>query len=561
MPKRSPKLLFTDEERATPGLKQAIRRADKQIAGLEKAESKLPKSNIRGFIDKDHPAKSLHSLRGLPTELIRANIHHGPQSEGGDVSADTVEAALQTGKTVYHAGCSAYRAHKLRPYRNVQHAEKLADRANLNALYKESEQQSPQTYSNAYSRWRQKRAIKKEYVSVKMQKESKNSVRASETVARAARRTTDESRKIAGFFVRHRKGLIVIAIFASLTLFLVSAISSCTILFQGPISGIAASTYPSADQDMLAAETRYCAMEQELQERLDDYEAEHHYDEYHFELDRIGHDPYVLISLLTALHGGEWIIQDVQDTLEMLFGRQYIVTETLRTETRYRQETRTEYVPVPNTSGGSTLVPHTYTVQVPYTYFICTVTLKNFDLSHLPVYLLSEDKLSVYAMYMASLGNRPDLFPDSSYIGQYITGEYEDYEIPPEVLEDDIFASMITEAEKYLGYPYVWGGSSPSTSFDCSGFVSWVLNHSGWELGRLGAQGLLNQCTRVGSAEVQPGDLIFFQGTYDTTGASHVGIYVGNGMMIHCGDPIQYESIETNYWQSHFLAFGRLPNP
>ena len=205
------------------------------------------------------------------------------------------------------------------------------------------------------------------------------------------------------------------------------------------------------------------------------------------------------------------------------------------------------------------MIEYDYDVQVPYTYYICTVELENFNLSHVPVYIMSQDQLSMYAMYMATLGNRPDLFASSGYVGKYYGTEYEDYEIPPEALEDEQFAAMMTEAEKYLGFPYVWGGSSPSTSFDCSGFVSWVVNHSGWDVGRLGASGLLGICTRVSAANVRPGDLIFFQGTYDTPGASHVGIYVGNNKMIHCGDPIQYADLTQSYWQQHFLAYGRLP--
>lgn len=207
--------------------------------------------------------------------------------------------------------------------------------------------------------------------------------------------------------------------------------------------------------------------------------------------------------------------------------------------------------------------PYKYEVQVPYTYYICTVELENFNLSHVPVYIMSQDQLSMYAMYMGTLGNRPDLFSSSDYVGMYYGTEYEDYEIPPEALADEQFAAIIAEAQKYLGYPYVWGGSSPSTSFDCSGFVSWVYNNCGvgWNFGRLGAEGLRSICTRVSAANAKPGDLIFFQGTYDTAGASHVGIYVGNNKMLHCGDPIQYADITTSYWQAHFLSFGRLPSP
>ena len=286
----------------------------------------------------------------------------------------------------------------------------------------------------------------------------------------------------------------------------------------------------------------------DLRSMLDNYEAAHSYDEYHFDLDGIEHDPYVLLSILSAFHPEGWTLAEVEADLQTLFDRQYILTESVEVEVRYRTETRTD-------SEGNT-----YDVEVPYNYYICTVTMENFNLSHVPVYIMGEDQLSRYALYMAALGNRPDLFPGSAYIGKY-SGPVTTYDIPPEALEDEPFAAMIAEAEKYLGYPYVWGGSSLATSFDCSGFVSWVVNHCGvgWDVGRLGATGLYHICTPVSSANAKPGDLIFFQGTYDTDGMSHVGIYVGGGMMIHCGDPIQYANINTSYWQAHFAAFGRLP--
>ena len=278
-------------------------------------------------------------------------------------------------------------------------------------------------------------------------------------------------------------------------------------------------------------------------------------------MDDIEHDPYVLISILSALHEGEWTLSEVQGTLEMLFEKQYILTEEVIVETRYRTETRTgtRTVTDPDT-GESYEEDYEYTVQVPYSYYICNVTLKNFNLSHVPVYIMGQDELSMYATYMSVLGNREDLFPSSGYVDKYVTNPPSDYEVPAEYLSDERFATLLAEAEKYLGYPYVWGGSNPETSFDCSGFVSYVLTNSGLvNTGRLGAQGLYNICTPVSKAEAKPGDLIFFKGTYDTPGVSHVGIYVGDNVMLHCGDPIQYTSISSSYWQSHFFAFGRPP--
>ncbi|MDD3230378.1 MAG: C40 family peptidase, partial [Oscillospiraceae bacterium] len=466
----------------------------------------------------------------------------------GVESANKLEETAEGGARLAQ---NSYRSHQLKPYRNASRAEAKADKANLNALQKEAQQQNPQFSSNPYSRWQQKKAIRKEYAAAKAGSGANKTVKASETTAKAAKKATEETKKAGEFIARHKKGFLIAGAIALLAVFLLNIVSSCSVMFQGGASSIAISSYPCEDSDMLAAEAQYCGMEAELQEYLDTYESTHGYDEYHFGLDDIEHDPYVLISAITALYGGEWTIGEVGGILQTLFDKQYILTETVVKERRYYIETDTW-----TDEDGNT---HTDSYRVYYDYYICTVTLENFNLSHVPVYIMSQDQLSMYAMYMGTLGNRPDLFPTSGYIGKYVTDEYTDYDIPPDALEDEVFAAMMEEAEKYLGYPYVWGGSSPSTSFDCSGFVSWVINHSGWNVGRLGASGLLGICTRVSSANVKPGDLIFFQGTYDTTGASHVGIYVGGGMMIHCGDPIQYANINTSYWQSHFLAFGRLP--
>ena len=314
-------------------------------------------------------------------------------------------------------------------------------------------------------------------------------------------------------------------------------------MFEGASSAIAGSTYPSTDEAMLGAEQRYKELEANLNATISNYESTHSYDEYVYVLDTIEHDPYVLISTLTALHQGAWTLSDVEDDLTMLFERQYSLTESVTVE----QRTRT----VTGPDGSS--------YEETYDCYICTVTLVNNNLSHIPSEILSQDRLELYATYMKTLGNRPDLFSDSVYIDKYINAEYQDYAIPPEALSDTSFAAMMQEATKYLGYPYVWGGASPSTSFDCSGFVCWVINHSGWNMGRLTAEGLRQQCTIVSPSNAKPGDLIFFERTYNTAGASHVGIYVGDGMMIHCGDPIQYANVNSSYFKEHFMCYGRLP--
>ncbi len=568
--KREPRLQFSDADLAEPKLEKPIKRVKKAAAKADKAQAKIPKKTVvkkeRGFdpatgkvktqlrfeeVDKKKPPSKLtHAVQDAPANLVLSQVHREVrQSEDDNVgveAAHKVEQAVESGGRLVQ---SAHRAHQLKPYRAAIRAEKKLERANLDALQKKAEIDSPT--SNPVSKWQQKQAIKKQYAAAKHNQAAQTTAKAAENTAKAAKKAAEKAEKAGKYVWEHRRGFAIAAAILLMLAFLLNGLSSCSVMMDGVGSGIAASTYPSQDADMLGAEAQYCAMEAELQRYLDTYESTHDYDEYHFDLDTIEHDPYVLISMITALHQGEWTLDEVQGTLQMLFDRQYILTEDVVVETRYRTETDTW-----TDADGNT---HTDTYQVPYDYYICTVTLENFNLSHVPVYIMSEEQLGMYATYMATLGNRPDLFPGSGYIGKYVEGSYTDYDIPPEALDDEVFAAIIKEAEKYLGYPYVWGGSSPSTSFDCSGFVSWVINHSGWDVGRLGAQGLCNICTPVSSANVKPGDLVFFTGTYDTPGVSHVGIYVGNNMMIHCGDPISYANLNSSYWQSHFYRYGRLP--
>ena len=568
--KREPRLQFSDADLAEPKLEKPIKRVKKAEAKADKAQAKIPKKTVvkkeRGFdpatgkvktqlrfeeVDKKKPPSKLtHAVQDAPANFVLSQVHREVrQSEDDNVgveAAHKVEQAVESGGRLVQ---SAHRAHQLKPYRAAIRAERKLEQANIDALQKKAEIDSPT--SNPVSKWQQKQAIKKQYAAAKHNQTAQTTAKAAENTAKAAKKAAEKAEKAGKYVWEHRRGFAIAAAILLMLAFLLNGLSSCSVMMDGVGSGIAASTYPSQDADMLGAEAQYCAMEAELQRYLDTYESTHDYDEYHFDLDTIEHDPYVLISMITALHQGEWTLDEVQGTLQMLFDRQYILTEDVVVETRYRTETDTW-----TDADGNT---HTDTYQVPYDYYICTVTLENFNLSHVPVYIMSEEQLGMYATYMATLGNRPDLFPGSGYISKYVEGSYTDYDIPPEALDDEVFAAIIKEAEKYLGYPYVWGGSSPSTSFDCSGFVSWVINHSGWDVGRLGAQGLCNICTPVSSANVKPGDLVFFTGTYDTPGVSHVGIYVGNNMMIHCGDPISYANLNSSYWQSHFYRYGRLP--
>ena len=564
--KREPRLQFSDADLAEPKLEKPIKRVKKAEAKADKAQAKIPKKTVvkkeRGFdpatgkvktqlrfeeVDKKKPPSKLtHAVQDAPANFVLSQVHREVrQSEDDNVgveAAHKVEQAVESGGRLVQ---SAHRAHQLKPYRAAIRAEKKLERANLDALQKKAEIDSPT--SNPVSKWQQKQAIKKQYAAAKHNQAAQTTAKAAENTAKAAKKAAEKAEKAGKYVWEHRRGFAIAAAILLMLAFLLNGLSSCSVIMDGVGSGIAASTYPSQDADMLGAETQYCEMEAELQRYLDTYESTHDYDEYHFDLDTIEHDPYVLISIITALHQGEWTLDEVQGTLQMLFDRQYILTEDVVVERRYYLETDTW-----TDEDGNT---HSDTYRVYYDYYICTVTLENFNLSHLPVYLMGEETLSRYALYMATLGNRPDLFPSSPYVGKY-TSKPPAHEIPEDYLADETFAAILKEAEKYVGYPYVWGGSSPSTSFDCSGFVSYVYNQCGWDFGRLGAQGLYNISTRTSSPK--PGDMVFFTGTYDTPGISHVGIYVGDGWMLHCGDPISYTNLNTSYWQSHFYAYGKL---
>ena len=570
------RLQFSEEERAAPELHKHIHRAEKAADKLDAAQAAIPKKRVlrkeRVFdeasgtaktklrfdtVDKSPPKLKPNPLgRPLREAAVQAHgkIHEVEHENVGVESGHKAEELAEHGA----GGAIRWerRHRKLKPYRAAEKAERKAVNANAEYLYQKALHDNPEMLSgNPLNRFFQKQHLKREYAKAARtakaagstaQATAKSAEKTAEATATAAKKAAEKAKEAAEFVARHWKGVLVVLAGFLLIVMLIGGLQSCSALVGAAGGGVAASSYQSEDADILAAEAAYCALEAELQEYLGTYERTHDYDEYHYDLDEIKHDPYVLASILSALHDGAWTASEVQGTLQMLFEKQYILTETVVTEVRYRTVTRTD-------SEGNE-----YEVEVPYNYYICTVELENFDLSHIPVYIMDEETLSKYALYMSVLGNKPELFGDSEYIPKYITNRPEGYEIPPSAMEDETFAAVITKAEKYLGYPYVWGGSSPSTSFDCSGFVSWVLTNSGvCNTGRLGAQGLYNISTPVSNP--QPGDLVFFVGTYDTPGVSHVGIYVGNSMMIHCGDPISYSNLNSSYWQAHFYAYARPP--
>lgn len=564
------RLQFTAEERASPELAPYIKQAEKRADRLDAAKSALPKKRViakatvydeakgktrsKLHFEKveKHPPKLKPNPASRPVReaglYLHGKIHEVEQENVGVESGHKAEelAERQAGKALRNAR----RRHKLKPYRAAAKAERKSMAANAEFVYQKSLRDNPelaQAVSNPISRLWQKQHIKREYAKA-ARAAGRGAAGSAKTTASAARKAAEKGKQAASLVARHWKGALLIGGVGLLLMLIMGGLQSCTTMFGSAGTGLAATSYLSEDSDMLRAEAAYAGMEADLQYELDHYETLHPgYDEYRFELDEIGHDPYVLTSILSALHNGVFTLEEVQGDLAMLFEQQYTLAERVEVEIRYRTVTHTD-------SDGNE-----YEEEVPYRYSICYVTLKNADLSHLPVYLMSEKQLSLYAAYMQTLGNRQDLFPSGSYPNASTVKEPTYYEIPPEALKDEAFAAMIAEAEKYVGFPYVWGGSSPSTSFDCSGFISWVVNHSGWNVGRQTAQGLYSLCTPVSPEQARPGDLVFFVGTYDTAGMSHVGLYVGNSVMLHCGDPISYTNLNSSYWQQHFYCYGRLP--
>jgi len=419
----------------------------------------------------------------------------------------------------------------VRPYKKVSKLQHKLSSAEAKLNYEKNRLEHPEATVNR-NKYYQKQAIKKEYAAARRNTSVSSSTGNTVSIGKTIRERVLEKAQI--MMPRKTGAWIWLLACLAFVLLFVTGLSSCGAFLLQSSQDILATSYLSEDDAIIAAENQYCIMEDNLRWHLQDYETLHpEYDEYFYELDDIEHDPYVLISMLSALHNGSFTLADVQSTLFYLFDKQYIITEEVITQTRYVDGEETNY-------------------------YVCTVKLENFNLSHVPVYIMNTEQLAMYAAYMSHLGNREDLFPASEYVDKYIENPPAEYNVRESYLEDPTFATLITEAEKYLGYPYVWGGSTPETSFDCSGFVSYVLTNSGLvHTGRLGTQQLYNICTPISRTQAKPGDLVFFTGTYDTPGISHVGIYVGDGMMLHCGDPIHYTSIETYYWTSHLYAFGR----
>lgn len=516
-------------------------------------EIKTPKGQSKLQFEAD---KTVRKVGDTLASGIHGKIHEVEQDNSAVEAAHRSEILVESAARHY----SHHRQSQAnKPFEKVSKLEHEAQVADTKLHYEKTQQEHPEMkkYRKDMNKHYRKSAIKKEYAAARKSGSQTASAATSKTGKKTREKIGDKFKE---FFAKNKKVFIWIGLGLIILVLLAAGISSCTAMFSSTGQSVILSSYLSEDKAMLDAEAQYCEMEAELKDKLDNFESYYPgYDEYNFDLDDIEHDPYVLISILSALHEGEFTLSEVQDTLDMLFDKQYILTTEEIVEVRYRTETRVGSYTVTDPETGATSTEYyTYEVEVPYNYYIMNVELENFNLSHVPVYIMSQDQLSMYALYMSGLGNREDLFPNSGYVDKYIENPPDEYTVNSAYLSDPTFEALITEAEKYLNYPYVWGGSNPDTSFDCSGFVSYVLTNSGLvNTGRLGAQGLYNVCAPVSRANAQPGDLIFFTGTYDTPGVSHVGIYVGDNVMLHCGDPIQYTAINTSYWQSHFYAFGR----
>lgn len=542
------------------------RRQIRHEADLAKMRSKKLKSEQEVKAKKNAAASGKKGGKpkkpgNLAADALSAKAHQSVRNADQDNNSGVEAAHFTEGSAegAARAGSRFQYGRKLRQYKKLERLEKKANKDAVDSIFAERMKSDPQAGSNLFSRWRQKQAIKKEYAAAKAGAAAAENT-ASGT-AKAAQGTVSITEKAFQFVQSHSHIIIGIAAVGLLVLVIAGSVSSCSVLINGGGNVVLGTSYTAEDEDLKGAETDYTKLEDKLRKQIDRIETDHPgYDEYRYNLAEIGHNPYELASLLTV-EFENYTRSQVQARLQSIFEAQYELKLEEKVEIRTRKETRVGYRYNPITGTGHT---YTYQVTVQYEYKILNVTLLNRGVDYVARNSgLTDDQLQRYEVTLECRGNRDDLFAGIAFAtpdGAGSSGEYQDYDIPGEALTDEKFRKMITEAEKYLGYPYVWGGSSPSTSFDCSGFVSWVINHcgNGWNVGRQTANGLMGKCDIIPKSEAKPGDLIFFQKTYNTSGASHVGIYVGNGMMIHCGNPISYASTETNYWRQHYYCMGRI---
>lgn len=585
MVKKPTRLRFTEDDLGDTKVRNAAERAEKSADKAENAVNKLAsKKKRRGLRDEsdisaarkaklrfekaktdveiEKPSRKKQIVSRAVFAATSSKAHQAvSEYEDDNVGVQTVHQSEKAAEGAAYAVDHAIYSKKLKAYDKAEKLTYKSDKSNVDALFEKFKKENPEAASNPISRWRQKQAIKKEYAAIRAGRNTAETfATASKGAKQAAKETKSVMEKLSEFCSSHSKVLVLVAILALLIVAMSGFLSSCSAMFQGGTQIVLGTSFTAEDEDIIGADNDYKALEAALREQISNIERTHSgYDEYRYELDEINHNPYELAAYLTVMFE-DYTREEVQSTLQWLFERQYELTLTEEVEIRTRTETRTgTSTSTDPETGETTTEEYEYEVEVEYEYYILNVKLVNKGLNMVVGNAgLSDDQMERYRILLETRGNRPDIFGDDIYATP--GGEYTDYDIPGEALTDERFANMIREAEKFLGYPYVWGGSSPSTSFDCSGFVSWVINNcgNGWSVGRLTANGLMGICDIIPKSEAKPGDLIFFQGTYDTTGASHVGIYVGNGMMIHCGSPISYTSIETSYWQQHYYCMGRI---
>ena len=531
----------------------------------ERAQSRAEHSAVRLERAKEHlaaqkpgkppgPAKRAATAAGATLWAYgHRKIHEAEHENVGTEAAHKTELLAEAG--AHKAVRYAKRRIREHPARQVERWEYRAMKADAELRYQQAVSEHPELQSSPLSRMAQKWKIKRQYA-----KEAREAARqGAKATGKAAGTVEKAAEKLALFVRNHKGGAVVVLLLFCVFLIINSVFSALPSLGTGMMNAVVGTSYTAEDEDILGANEDYTALEGALRQEVADIERTHPgYDEYRYRVDELGHNPYELTSYLIAKLR-TYTREDVQGELRALFEAQYKLTLTEEVETRYRTETRTgTSTSTDPETGETTTEEYEYEVEVAYEYYILHVRLENRTLPAVVASRLDAEQKELYDILLELKGNKPYLWDDiySGNGGGYDPGS--DYTVPGEALSDPAFAALITEAEKYLGFPYVWGGSSPDTSFDCSGFVCWVYTHSGvHNLPRTTANGILSQCARVSKADARPGDLIFFQGTYNTSGASHVGIYVGDGMMVHCGDPIKYASINTPYWQQHYLTFGR----
>lgn len=524
-------------------------------------DSKLRKEHEKKKLTPEDEKKKRHKKQ-VYKQRAKEQALEGAVLAGG-VVATTIHNAVNgsdkdSGEEAFEDGGKAVAAAS-RDAKSTNYSKKLKQSKN-----QQKKSEDYESHKKTTAKQEQKRNIKKNYAHKKRTKDAESvAKKISDGTKSAMGGAKDAAVQVVKFIKDHPMGCLIALLIVLLLVVIISVASTVMLFFSGTVNSMVASSYTAQDNDILTVEANYVALEEALQEQIDAIESDYpDYDEYRYNLAEIGHDEYELASYLTVLFE-DYTPSEVSSTLQNIFDVQYELTITpiteirTRTETRYRDETRYR-------EEGGVLVPYTvtvaYEVEVEYEYHILQITLTNSGIGAVVAGAgLTEDQMERYQILLSTKGNKAYLFEDSIYANP--SDDYLDYDVPGEYFTDIEFGNMIHEAEKYLGYPYVWGGSSPSTSFDCSGFVSYVINNcgNGWNVGRQTANGLKNCCSIIRPEEAKPGDLVFFQGTYNTSGASHVGIYVGDGMMIHCGNPISYASIETSYWEEHFYCFGRLP--